>query len=269
APEARARGGGSDSSLGECHLDAFSRPLLNTRAEPDNVFFHKALPGDPAREEWRARQHPAAQAPVRSPSDYELQDELDEGPFTIRAANDTRDSAAVREQVLLDSHRIPKLNANFVIARPAVTSSEAGRGVRPARENRACSQVARHHCVVDAFGGKGVDESARVARHQHAATSGLAEGPADRNDEWREVLPRRLPDDNVAFAEARHERALHIVGRLVDGLPVMREHVADSNVDVVAFRKHVRITFGCPTPRTRDSARTQRATRGLFAVQQP
>ncbi len=155
-----------------------------------------------------------------------------------------RHSLAAREQISLHQDRIPQLTADFVSAGAPVSPCESIAGRRAGGlDDRPRREIAGHHRVVDAFGGEGIDEPAGIARQQHAAAAGTAQRPADRDQERREVAPHRFPSHHAPFAQLRDQLALQLVRRLLDGAAVVRQQEPDPDVDVIALREDVGISF--------------------------
>ena len=99
----------------------------------------------------------------------EVEDQLPDPVFTVRAIEQLHNSAAIGEEVALDRYQISSLSANFVMARRGRAGRQAhqtGSGLRSPRR-----QVVRHHRVVNPFGRHRVGEPTRVSREQHAAAS--------------------------------------------------------------------------------------------------
>ena len=78
----------------------------------------------------------------------------------------------------------------------------------------------------------------------------------------------RFPFDHRPVSQMVHEPALQFVRRRADRAPVVREHVSDADVHVIALRKHVRIALGCAAG-TFVRRGALPVARGLVAVRHP
>ena len=88
-----------------------------------------------------------------------------------------------------------------------------------------------------------LDEAAGIPRQQDSSPPRFPQRSADRYERRREVPPNRFAGDDASRAQPVDQSALQLVRRLVDRLAVVRQHVADADVDVVALREDVRIAF--------------------------
>src|SRR5262249_38103151 len=153
-----ARRSRCSTSRSEVRGIVFPAHILGMRRPLDNKIRAKLPPDEPACQDRRAREQPPPQAAIRPPADGELHHLARRGRFTSRALNRRRDPAPVGEEIALDQNGIPKLGANFVIARAAVSCRQAGHIVVLGNGRRR--KISRHHCVIDPLGGESVHESA-------------------------------------------------------------------------------------------------------------
>ena len=155
----------------------------------------------------------------------------------------------------LHQHRVAELGADLAAARAAIAACDpVSRHDSPCRDHRPGCQISRHHRVVNPFSGERVDEPAGIAGEQHAPTAGPPQRSADGDHEGREIAPHRFAGDDAARPQFIDKSPLQLVRRGLNGVAVVGQHVADADVDVIAFRKDVGVTFGCASGRTRRSA---------------
>src|SRR6476620_5130225 len=185
-----------------------------------------------------AREHAPPNRTIRPAADCKVENQVGDAATPRRGANDAIDATRIREEIPLDQHGIAELWADLPRAGAAIRRRQI-RILCATLDDRARGQIAGHHRVINPLCRECVHEAAGVAGEKNAPAAGPAKRATDWNLKWREVTPYRLAGDDAARSQRVDEPTLQLVRRGVDRLPIMRQHIADADVDVITFWKDV------------------------------